>query len=1024
MNIVNFSLKRPVTTLMIYLTILMLGIVSLTKIPIKLLPEINYPLLTISTTYLSASPSEIENMITVPIEESISTVEGIRDINSISKEGLSTIYANFIWGTNIDKAILDVRQKIDQIKEKLPKETENPLIKKINPFSMPLMTISFTADADMEQVMFYLNKFIKDKLNKIEGIALIKTAGNTEKEIFIDLDAARLKAYNLNTQDIITSLNNNNLNYPAGTTKSEYYEYLIKTSGKFKDLDDIEENIIITDSKDNKDSDFYNTIAIKNIGTVYEAYPETKTIARLDQKPVITLSIYKQSDANTIETAAKITHTLKNLEILKQKNITYKIIYNQAEFIKSATQNTKNAAILGSILAFLALLFFLRSFLAAGVAFIAIPLSIFACFIFMLFSDISLNLMSLSGIALCIGMLVDNAIVVIENIKRHMDTAENKANLIEKATMEVTFALLSSTLTTVSVFLPLLFLEDLAGELFSGLAAVVTFALIISFIVSITLIPRLHLNVRAIKADNYLKKAKYFTDILTKKYRKLLTQTLKDPSKLFKIILILFLLSGVCFYLMPKEIIPEMTEDNFIIKIDMPISSTIEYTDLQVKKIETILAKEKNIHSFSIIIGSDEKENTGLITLAQNQAQLTIKTNKLSDKYLNALQKKIKPVLLKNTKIKYTKISAMQNVVSQNCDLHIQLKSFKTHKELITTAKSLTDNIEKYNFIKSLESDLPELTYETCIDINKKQAALKGIDSDYISASLYAALNGKKATELTKDELNIPVTVRLKERDRNDLDKIKHLPLMISKDEKILLKNVASIYKAHTPNYISRKNGTKSIEIKLNFTDNISYDKAVKLINHEIKKTKNSEDIEIKISEKSTQHKKAFSQLSLMFLLAVFLIYMIMAAQFENLFTPFIIILTVPFSIIGVGLGLLIFGKSLNVISILAIIMLCGIGVNNGIILIEYIEDRIKGTADIKEAITDACVLRFRPILITCITTLFGLLPMIFTTSYGAAIRSTLAVTLSFGLIMSTVLILFVLPVIYLKYASRRNKAI
>lgn len=1020
MNIISLSTKRPVSTLMVYAAIILLGIISLYKIPKALFPKINYPRLTISTSYLSAAPAETESLITIPLEEAISTISGIKNISSVSKEGLSIIYADFAWGTDINSAVLDVRQKIDLIKEKFPEDADSPIIKKINPFSLPMMVISFAATENKEKTLFYINKFIKDKINKTNGVALTEIIGDREKEIFVDIDANRLKAHSLDTQSVCLSLKNTNLDYPAGNAKSEYYDYIIRTEGRFKSLDDIADTLIFINQNRSEKKSLIDTVKLKDIASVYEDYPELKTISRLNQQPVITLQIYKQSDANTIETAEKVKETLKNLNILKQKNITYQIVYDKSEFIQSAYSGAKYAALFGALLAFFALLFFLRSAMAASVAFIAIPVSVLACFIFMFFSGISLNLMSLSGIALSIGMLVDNAVVVIENIKRH--TEKNRSiKTINKATAEVTFALLAATLTTISVFMPLLFLKGLLGEMFSGLSLVVTFALIISLIVSITLIPRLYLNVKKIKCDNYLRKYKKPTSALTLKYKDLLTKSLNNPKKLFTATLTLLLISFTILFFLPKQIMPEINEGDFMIKVDMPPATNISYTNEQVMKIEKLLSKEKNIKSLSTKIGSDTEKESSLISLTPSQAEITVKTKKLTEKYFNNLYKKTKKVLFDETKIKFIKISPLKDISGQASDIKISITSFSNQKDLLKTARKIITKIETADFVADLTTNMPELAPENRIKIDKAKAALRGINSDYISATIYTALKGRVATELSREDKKIPIRVRLQEKDRLDLNKIKNLPLKINDKDNVFLKDVSSFHKDKSPSSILRLNGLKTIEIDIALNTDTSVKTATMTLKEILAKISKPENIDITLIPKNTTHKEAFANLIFMFSLALFLIYMIMAAQFESFLNPLLIMLTVPLSIIGVAFGLFLFGKSLNIISILGIIMLCGIAVNNGIILIEYIELQLKLCETKKDAIIKACVMRFRPILITATTTVLGLLPMMVSSSQGAAIRSTLAVTLSFGLLASTGLILFVLPVVYLKYTPDDN---
>ncbi|MCM8792571.1 MAG: efflux RND transporter permease subunit, partial [Candidatus Omnitrophica bacterium] len=500
MSIARVSVNRPVTILMIFVALVLLGFISWSKLPQELFPPITYPMITVVTSYENAAPEEIESLITKIIEEAVGTVNNVKRISSISKEGLSLVMAEFNWGTNMDFAALNVREKIDLIKDRLPRESQEPVVMKYNPFDLPIMNLVVTGPLSSYELRRICRKYIKDAIEKVEGVASVTISGGEEREIVIEIDQARLRASQVSIVSVVDTLKSANLNYPAGTIKESFYEYLIRTIGEYQKISEIKETPTALDipeeeaknikEKEKKEKKGLRLVYIKDIAEVKDTIKEKTSISRYNTQDSISLVIKKQSGTNTLNVVKRVRKEIQKLLSEKlPKGINIEVTYDQSQFIKEAISNVRDATIQGGILAFLVLLFFLRELRSSIVITIAIPVSIMATFFLMYLLKININMMSLGGLALGVGMLVDNSIVVIENIFRHRQMQKPLSKACIEGTQEMIGAIIGSTLTTIAVFLPFAFVIGVAGQIFKQLSLTITFSLLTSIIVAISLVP-------------------------------------------------------------------------------------------------------------------------------------------------------------------------------------------------------------------------------------------------------------------------------------------------------------------------------------------------------------------------------------------------------------------------------------------------------------------------------------------------------------------------------------------------------
>ncbi|MFH1857239.1 MAG: efflux RND transporter permease subunit [Candidatus Omnitrophota bacterium] len=1046
MNLAHFSIKRPVTTVMIFLALLLLGIISWQRLPQELFPPVTYPKLTISTAYQNAAPEEIETLITKPLEEVVGTVSGLKRITSVSKEGLSLITIEFSWGTNMDFASLNVREKIDLVKERLPREAEDPIIMKFNPFELPVVILSVTQSEESSreskefqqaELLRLSRKYIKDELEKVNGVAYARITGGIERQISIKLDQGRLFASNISILDVVEALRQSNLNYPAGSFKGDFYEYLIRTIGEFEKISDIEgvpvsldefknySKIMETQGQQEK-SGQRRLIFLSDVGEVDNGYKEVTSFSRYNGKDNVAISVFKQSGFNTVAASKNVKYAIEKLKETLPKGISVKIIYDQAAFIKSSINGVKNAGIMGGILAFMVLMLFLQNYRSSVIIVVAIPISILVVFSLMYMQGISLNIISLGGLALGIGMLVDNSIVVIENIFRYREKTQDSKLAAVEGSKEVTGAITSSTLTSVAVFIPMIFVIGIAGQLFKELAFTVTFSLLASLMVALTLVPLLcagkgsH-NYGAVEE----KKSGIFVSFFEKienSYARFLERFLKARKKGLWIIFIVFLLSLLIFLVLDKELMPKIDEGQFTVKIDMPAGTLLEITDTTARKIEESLISDKNIKDVMVNVGSSGAEKVGE-SLASHQAEILVnlqEKRKISTSdFMTQVKEKIERLELRADTIEY---SVRGNILTasneESAPVIIEIKG-ENLQELNSLAKEVQKNIKGIEGVYGIKNSMEANSPETEVSIIKDKAWLYDLSAADIARIVQVAVKGYVATKFKEDGEEIDIRVMLDLKDRKDTSALERLIVHTPLEVDIPLKEVAVVSQGKGPSAIKRMDRERTIIISANLAGK-KLSKATKEIESKLKNIEEPAGYSINFGGENKEMKESFASLRFALILSIVLIYMIMAAQFESLWQPFIIMVTVPLSIIGVAVALLISNTSVNVIVLLGMIVLGGIVVNNGIVLINYINILVRErNMPIYEAAIEASRVRLRPILMTALTTILGLTPLAFKIGDKSGLQSPMAVAVMGGLSVSTFLTLLVVPAIYMIIAEK-----
>ncbi len=1057
MNISKLSVNRPVTTIMIFLGIILLGFISWSKLPQELFPSITYPQITVVTAYENAAPEEIESLITKVIEEAVGTVNNVKRISSISKEGLSLVMVEFNWGTNMDFAALNVREKIDLVKEKLPRESQEPIVMKYNPFDLPIMNLAITGPMPPLELRETCRKYIKDAIEKVEGVASVTITGGDEREIIVEIDQPRLRASQISLVSVVDSLRAANINYPAGTIKESFYEYLIRTMGEYQKVEEIKETPTALDlpeeeaktqkEKEKKEKQGRRLVYLKDIAKVGDTIKEKTSISRYNGKDSVSLVIRKQSGTNSLNVVKGVKKEIQKLLAEKlPKGINIQTTYDQSQFIQEAISNVRNAAVQGAFLAFLVLFFFLRELKSSSVITFSIPISIMATFCLMYFSNINLNMMSLGGLALGVGMLVDNSIVVIENIFRHRQMQKGLKQACIDGTAEMVGPIFGSTLTTVAVFLPFAFVVGIVGQIFKQLSLTITFSLIVSIIVALSLVPVLislgrqaRLGRKNLFSSFKTGKIKLMQERLEKlhfSYGNFIANMLNQKKKVVAVVFLLFFISmAIILFGTQRQFLPRVDQRQFIIKVDLAPGTRLEIGDSVVKKMERLLLKIPETKDVTVNIGSSAEktsaEETTLQTLGSHQAQIMVNLKKKSRKLnlrrstegvIQYLKANLEKENLEGAEIEYVaQETSFGTALEQGAPIAIEIKGADLN-QLIEISSSIQSKIDQIKGIYGIKSSMPQTSPETKLRILKDKASLYGLSVRDIAVTAQVALKGYVATKFKEKEKqeDIDIRVRLRPEDRSDLGNLRRLLIHSPLGMDISLSEVAYLTKGRGPTEIKRVDQQRSVILTAN-----TYGRNFSQIILEIDKIMRSmrantpKEYSLELVGEQQRIKESFHSLAFALILAFILVYMIMAGEFESLWQPFLIMFTTPLSLIGVTLALFITRTPLSSIAYLGIIMLGGIAVNNGIVLIDLVNVLKKQGYSAYDAAVEASKTRLRPILMTSLTTILGLLPLALGIGEGAELQAPLAITVMGGLTSATFLTLVFIPALYLVLIER-----
>jgi HAE1 family hydrophobic/amphiphilic exporter-1 len=1106
MSPIKTAMNRPVTVSMFVVAVILFGVVSLDRLALNLLPDISYPSLTIQTDYEDAAPEEVESLVTQLIEEAVGVVPGLTRISSISRSGQSEVTLEFNWDTNMDLAVLDVREKLDFVT--LPRDVKKPVLLRFDPSRDPIMRVRLSGNLSLSQLRYVAEKELKKDLESMNGVAAIKVIGGLEEEIQINIDEKKLAELGVPITQVTNILQRENLNLASGSLYDLDANYLVRTLNEFQSVDEIR-GIVIRDQGGRR-------ITLGDVSTVVRGSKERDVIARLNGQESVEMAVYKEGDANTVTVARGVT---KKLEALKTANVFpagvgYQIVSNQSEFIEQAIHEVRSNALQGGLLAILILFFFLKDMRSTLMIGLSIPISIMATFALMYQTKLTLNIMSLGGIALGVGMLVDNSIVVLEAIDRYKKPGAPLGEAVYRGTKEVAMAVTGSTLTTVAVFLPLVFVEGIAGQLFKDQALTITYSLLASLIVALTVLPML-MSVRfkrpeelfgaqhvagepaatSTRAENPLSQNRFLrstqrilspvgrgsaaagrflmttaavllTDIrrglgwlgrimmrilnpmmipfdrgfgaLQGNYPRGLRWALDHKGVVVGLSLTLTLLSVVMARSLGTELIPPLTQGEFTFEIALPQGKSLPYTDRVMKQVEQRVMKYPDVKTVFSSVGGSNESQFAKQTKQENTAQLYVvmknKTDKpVEERTIGQIRRELS--LFPEVTYKFSRPSYF----TFKRPIEVEVYAYDL-EDLRTSAGLVAERLQAIEGLGDIKTTTELGNPEVHVVFDRQRLARLGLEESQISQILRNKIRGDIATRFKEQDKQIDILVRASEADRKTVQEIKDLIINSSAATgptggggnapattggepgtrhrlgvvPMKLSSVAEVTLARGPNEVHHIKSSRAAIVSANLSG-----RDLGSVSEEIRQqlrqlsTQLPTNATASLGGQNEELQTAYNSLLFALASASFLVYLVMAAEFESLIHPFIIMFTVPLGVVGAILGLFVTQTPISVMVFIGVIILVGIVVNNAIVLIEYTNQLRADGMTKREALVQAGRVRLRPIMMTTLTTVLGLLPMSLGFGEGAEIRGPMAITVMSGLIFSTLLTLIVIPIVY-----------
>ena len=1112
-GLVEFATRRRVTVAMCTVTLMLFGFIALGNLKVNLLPDLSYPTLTVRTEYTGAAPTEIETLISEPVEEAVGVVKSLRKLKSVSRTGQSDVVLEFAWGTNMDQASLEVRDKMEALN--LPLEAKAPVLLRFNPSTAPIMRLVISAKADaateadavrqLTELRRYADEDLKKKLEPVAGVAAVKVGGGLEDEIQVDIDQQKLAQLNLPIDTIIKRLKEENINISGGRLEEGSQRFLVRTVNQFADLDDIRNLLVTTQSSNGNAADAAMQqmfaiaastgsdaavaaasaaqsasssssssvangvpVRLKDVASVRQGYKEREAVIRLGGREAVELAIYKEGDANTVATAEALRAKLEQIKAQIPGDAALTTIEDQSRFIEHAISDVKKDAVIGGLLAILIIFLFLRDGWSTFVISLSLPVSIITTFFFMGQMGLSLNVMSLGGLALATGLVVDDSIVVLESIAKARERGLGILQAAIAGTREVSMAVVASTLTTIAVFLPLVFVDGIAGQLFRDQALTVAIAIAISLLVSMTLIPMLSslkgqpplafpeepAHVAWQPQQRWLKPVaggrrgigalvrwtcfglawgvirlwrgvvavigpvmRTASDVAMKPYAgaergylRLLPGALRHPGKVLGLAALAFVASLALVPMLGADLIPQLAQDRFDMTAKLPAGTPLKQTDALVRQLQLAHAKDDSIASLYGVSGSGTRLDASPTESGENIGKLTVVMAGGGDARTEAaITERLRASMQQHPGVQVD--FARPALFSFSTPLEVELRGqdMATLERAGQALAAMLRNNPHYADVKStVEEGFPEIQ----IRFDQERAGALGLTTRQIADVVVKKVRGDVATRYSFRDRKIDVLVRAQAGDRASVDSIRRLIVNPGSARPVTLDAVAEVVATNGPSEIHRADQTRVAVVSANLRD-IDLGGAVREVQDMVGKQPLGAGVGMHIGGQGEELAESARSLIFAFGLAIFLVYLVMASQFESLLHPFVILFTIPLALVGAILALTLTGKPISVVVFIGLILLVGLVTKNAIILIDKVNQLREAGVPKREALVEGARSRLRPIIMTTLCTLFGFLPLAVAMGEGAEVRAPMAITVIGGLLVSTLLTLVVIPVVY-----------
>ena len=1049
-RLIEIATERRVTIVMSTVAIVLFGLVSLSRLSVNLLPDISYPTITIRTELTGAAPVEVENLLTKPIEETVGVIRNVRLVRSVSRTGQSDVTLEFLWGTDMDIAGVDVREKIDLLQ--LPLEADRPLLLRFDPSSEPIMrlgllqkegadaTESVAVDAILKSLRRLAEDRIKNDLEAEEGTAAVKVSGGLEDEIEIQVDQQKLSQLGISINEIAQRIRAENVNLSGGRLEEGTQRFLVRTINEFQTVEEFSDAIVANAAG--------LPVYLRDVATVTRGYKEREAITRVNGNESVELAVYKEGDANTVQVAKRVERRLAQIREALPESLELIKIYDQSKFISAAIQQVTSAALFGGLLAIMVLYGFLRDSRATTIIAVAIPISVIGTFLLMYTNEVSLNIMSLGGIALAVGMLVDNAIVVLENIVRKREEGQSVLEAARNGTAEVSTAVIAATLTTIAVFFPMVFITGIAGQLFRDQALTVTFALIFSLIVALTLIPMLAAlgTESRYAADDAPSPAGWFTRFaaliirgfgfifmlvkwafwailwvptwllqrfhgaVARRYEPVLAWSLRHRAVVVTGAIAIFFSTMTLVPGLGTELIPQLSQGEFNVDLRLAPGTPLAETDRAIHAAQAVAAGIDDVAISYSVAGTgnrldanpvDAGEHTGTLSITLRGSAGRAEENQA----MHAMRQELSR--LPGVQYEFSRPALM----SFAAPLQIEIAGFNL-VGLASTSQAIIGKMTASGRYTDIRTTVEDGNPEIQIVFDQERAAKLGLAVRDIADRVVANVRGELATRYTWRDKKIDVLVRSVDTRNASIEEIRNLIVNPAAEHPVTLQAVADVHVSKGPAEVRRiaQERVAIVSANIAFGD---LGAAVAEVRGIIDTTPMPSGITVTVSGQNEEMQESFTSMQFALALAVFLVYLVMASQFESLIHPLVILFTIPLALVGAVLALYVTGTTINVIALIGVIMLAGIVVNNAIVLVDLINQLREKGVDKTEAILEAGRARLRPIMMTTATTALGLLPMAIGFGEGAEVRTPMAITVIGGLLVSTLLTLVVIPVVY-----------
>ncbi len=1016
MSMIKFAVKRPVTMIIMVSVLLILGFFTYSKLSVDLLPEMELPVAAVMTSYSGAGPEEVESGVTELLESALTTVSNVDTIQSISAAGQSVVIMMFNWGTDMDAAAIEMKDSIGFVEGYLPDGASDPLVIKMDPTMMPIMQIGISGE-DLAQVQEIAEEVIEPRLSRIPEVASVIITGGQERQVKVEIDPVRLENYGLTLSQVAQVLQMENFNMSSGKITQGTREYYVRNMQEFETIEDIRNVAIVTATGSN--------LRLGDIATITDGYKEMEQFTRVNHREAVGVHLMKQSDANTVKASEAVRKELAKIQQELNLDLDVDIVYDAAEYINQSIDSTIKMIYEGALLAVLVLFLFLRNMRSTLIIFTAIPLSIIATFILMYFYGTTLNLITMGGLALGVGRIVDDSIVVFENIYRHRSLGLPPMEAAVTGASEVSSAVIAATMTFIAVFLPMVFVEGLASIIFAPMAMTISFAILCSLFVALTVIPLMSSRILTDKSMqritegsgrifNATQKFGGWIDSLGERYKVLIQACLNRRRRVIIIVTLLMVASLAAIPLVGAEFMPATDSGEISVSIETDKGSTLEDTDEVIRQVENRLL---DIPEVELVFTSVGSAGTMMMSSGSGGTNTSILYVKLCPK--NERQRGVEMVAedmrqqlagLAGTKVAVSVMDATSSFGSTSpVVVQISGDDLDVLREIST---EVADIVRSTPGTREVTSSITDGNPEMQIRIDRARAAAYGLTPMQVASEIKSAMDGTVATRYKVDGQEVDVKVSYTSEGHSDVDYLTNLTILSPQGAVVKLSQIATFELAQGPVQIIREDQVRKAEVTAVLL-NRDLNSVMTDIQASIDQMNLPAGYEITFGGENEEMMESFASLAVALLLAIILVYAVMAVQYESFFNPFVIMFSIPTCIIGVVFGLLLTGRSFSITAFIGVIMLVGIAVANAIVYVDYLKRLRERGMERDEAIAEAGRVRLRPILMTAFTTILAMLPMAIGLGEGAELIAPLATVVIGGLLASTLITLVLVPVVY-----------